>query len=300
MNKTDIEYLDYSWNPTHGCSPVSPGCDHCWAKMTSKRLAGMGVRGYSKEDPFKVVCCPWKLDEPLKVKKPSRIGVSFMGDLFHEDVLDDYIGKVLAICRAAQWHTHLILTKRPDRALEFFNNNDIKKYANWLLESDINPDPRHRREYDWDEIKWNYTLGENWPIPNIWLGVTVEHPDYLWRIEKLLQIPAAKRFVSLEPMLGGIDLEEYLSEDYHAIQAKAEWEPVTPDNPLWNKLDWVIVGAESGPKRRECKLEWVRDVVRQCKAAGVPIFVKQLHINGRLSKNMDKWPPDLRVREWPG
>ena len=94
MNRTNIEYLDYTWDPTHGCSPVSAGCRQCWALRMSKRLAGMGVRGYSKDNPFKVVCCLEKLHEPFKLKKPSRIGVSFMGDLFHDDVPFEFIWRI--------------------------------------------------------------------------------------------------------------------------------------------------------------------------------------------------------------
>ena len=266
MNKTDIEYLDYTWNITHGCSAISPGCDNCWAKATSKRLAGMGMWGYPKENPFAVTCCPWKLDEPLKVKKPSRIGVSFMGDLFHEDVPDEFISEVFDVMgRQATQHQYIVLTKRSDRMK------------------------------DWT----NKVFGENDPYPNIIGMVTAENQDQAdKRIPDLLQSRFAIRGVSIEPMLGPISFRW------------ASWQPYKPGQEATHhleglkRLDWVIVGAESGARARYCDPKWMINIVDQCKSAEVPVFVKQVHTvrvgsKAIISKNMDEWPEDLQIREYP-
>ena len=121
MNKTGIQYLDFTWNPTHGCTPISDGCRLCWAARTAKRLAGMGVGGYDKAEPFRVTYHPDRLVEPLKLRKPARIGVSFMGDLFHEYVHDGFIRRVIEITAETAQHQYLILTKRPTRMRKYFH-----------------------------------------------------------------------------------------------------------------------------------------------------------------------------------
>lgn len=158
-----------------------------------------------------------------------------------------------------------------------------------------------------------------WPFPNLWLGVTAENQRWAdERIPTLLQIPAAVRFMSLEPLLGEMQIAKYLSEykfrqDYCNKQSCGgcvfpRGHNLVTDGPClgsknWtenkNKVDWVIVGAETGPGRRECKLEWVRSIVQQCQAAGVPCFVKQVEVNGKISHDPNEWPVDLRVRQWP-
>ena len=230
MNKTNIDYLDYSWNPTHGCSPISDGCRSCWANIMAKRLAGMGARGYSKEDPFKPTFCPWELDKPLRIKKPATIGVSFMGDLFHEDILDHQINSIFLKMINIDWHTYLVLTKRPERMADFVS------------------------------------IGTGWrgKMPNVWLGVSCENQARAdERIPILLQIPAAKRFVSLEPLLGPVDLPGKHGSGYLEHYKDNE------------TLDWVIVGGESGPGARPMHPDWVRSIRDQCQEAGVPFFFKQ-------------------------
>ena len=116
MNKTGIEYLDYTWNATSGCTPISEGCENCWANRMSKRVAGMGVKGYDKKNPFRPTFHPHRLNDPIKVKKPSRIGVSFMGDLFHNDIQWPDVDKILKMTFEAPQHTYIILTKRIESA----------------------------------------------------------------------------------------------------------------------------------------------------------------------------------------
>ena len=288
MSKTGIEYLDYTWNPTHGCSPVSEGCQKCWALAMSKRLAGMGVQGYSEDDPFKVVCCTNKLGEPFRIRKPSRIGVSFMGDLFHEDVPDKYLDNIFAAMALNAQHTFLILTKRPKRMGKYLTNNkDWGESANLLHDKYINSlsEPL-------------YMMGEiTSPLQNVWPGVSVENNDNLWRIDELLKIPAAVRFVSVEPMLGEIDIIPYVGGNtyrckcgFHRTENEMlfrGWQDYKNGLMAFEcmkcgeicktlpPLDWVICGSESGPGATPMKYEWAYNLCEQTRDAGIPFFYKQ-------------------------
>lgn len=259
MNKTGISYLDYTWNPIHGCSPISAGCKNCWANTMAKRLAGMGVDGYDKQNPFKVTLHPDRLDEPLSVKKPSRIGVAFMGDLFHKDVPFEYMHMVWRKMFQCPHHTFLILTKRLQRLKDFvraYHKNTISKH--------------------------------------LWLGTSIEDQATAdTRILELLQIPAAVRYLSIEPMLGPVDLSGYLGKAFNGMSERQE-------EYTYNfGINWVILGAESGPNRRPCKLEWMVDVVNQCKSAGVPVYVKQIDLGGKVIEDISQFPPELQIREYP-
>lgn len=230
---TKIEWTDETWNPVTGCRPISEGCQNCYAKRMANRLRGR--YGYPADDPFRVTFHPDKLGQPLKWKKPKRIFVCSMGDLFAAHF--DTIRKVLTQPKtpSGKKHTYMILTKRPLRMLEFYST------------------------YPW------YTEDNQ----NIWLGVTAENQAMAdERIPVLLQIPAAVRFVSVEPMLEPVDIRPWIYA-----------------------LDWVICGAETGPGARPMKLEWARDLRDQCKAAGVPFFFKKA--TGKLI------PDDLMIREFP-
>ena len=247
MNRTGIEYLDYTWNPVHGCSPVSGGCANCWAKVMARRLAGMGARGYDKKDPFRPTFCPWKLDEPVEVKKPSRIGVVFMGDLFHRKINPLAVGRILNVIGRCERHAFMFLTKRP-------------LWARVLLEA-----------------YYQETTSES-PYSNLWLGVTAENQKRAdERIPILLQIPAAKHFVSIEPMLEYVNLDEYVWKTPHIDKYR---------------LDWIIVGGESGPGARPMNPDWARSVRDQCRDAGVPFFFKKM-------ARKEPIPEDLRIREYP-
>jgi protein gp37 len=181
MNKTKIEWADATWNPITGCTKISPGCANCYAEKMSKRLAGRC--GYPADEPFKVTIHPDKIDEPLKWKKPRRVFVCSMSDLFHKDVPMSIITYVLRMARSREGHTFMILTKRPARMKEA-----IREMVSWGM----------------------------WPVPNIWLGVTAENQEQAdKRIPILLDTPAAVRFVSVEPMLGPVDLRPWLKPYYH-------------------------------------------------------------------------------------
>jgi len=223
---TKIEWCDETWNPVTGCREISEGCAHCYAKRQAQRFKGRF--GYDKDDPFKVTFHPDKLYRPLKWKKPKRIFVCSMGDLFHEDVLFRWVDEILGKIQKSPQHTFMILTKRPDRMESHF---------------------QHYCFPDWDAQR----------IPNLWLGISAENQRCLdERLPYLLQIPAAKRFVSLEPLLGPIKFRsQHLGGLFSCV-----------------KLDWVIVGGETGYGKRPMDPDWVRSIRDQCQEAGTPFFFK--------------------------
>lgn len=250
MGKTNIEWTDRVWNPIVGCSEKSPGCKNCYAC----RLAGTRLKhterykGLTRPGPNGPL---WtgetrfiekELLQPIRWRKASKVFVCDMGDLCHESVTISDMARVWAQMSLARKQTFQVLTKRPKRLRDEFLKSGI-----------------------WASV----------PLPNVWLGVSIESPDYYDRIRILQQIPAAVRFLSLEPMLAPM-----------------------PDIPL-NGISWVIVGGESGPKRRPVNIDWMRDIRDQCTSAGVPLFVKQLSINGKISRDMNEWPIDMRIREFP-
>lgn len=268
MSNTKIEWADRVWNPVTGCTKVSPGCAHCYAERMAKRLAGRC--GYPTNEPFKVTLHPDKLDEPDKWKKPARIFVCSMGDLFHDDVPDSFLDKVFAMMAKASQHTFLVLTKRPERMRDYI----LKA----MCDEDCNYD-------GWYEAIAELGIPDATPMENVWLGVTAENQEQAdKRIPILLQIPAAKRFVSVEPMIGPVDL----------MYPKTIW----PDGPQYccsgrdcgchgmpidpplifgfgNRIDWVICGGESGPGARPMHPDWVRSLRDQCQASGTPFLFKQ-------------------------
>jgi len=222
---TKIEWTDETWNVVTGCTPISPGCANCYARRMARRLAGRF--GYPEApDHFNVTLRPDRLKQPLHWCEPRMVFVCSMSDLFHEDVPPDFTWKVIEVMWMSFHHTFQILTKRPERAA------DILTRSMW----------------------WN-----NDTPRNIWLGVTAENQEQAdKRIPILLQIPAAVRFVSVEPMLEPIDLTLYTFDSFQ-------------DEPL----DWVIVGAETGPGKREMQLDWARDILHTCKSSGTPFFFKK-------------------------
>lgn len=320
MNKTNIPWTDYSWNPSIGCElPLaSSGCKFCYARelhnMRHKAyLAGKKLPiQYAK--PFEEIqLFPDRLEDPLRKKKPCKIFVGSMTDLFCPSVPFEFLAKVFYQISICYWHTFQILTKRPERVLDFYAWIREQKKGFWWEEFAVLAAhlPMDRGEaiaepyltYHANAKKHYYSgipepvkkLGDAgifvpWPPPNLWLGVTAENQKEAdKRIPILLQIPAAKRFVSVEPMLEQIDIPLPHNRKYHELNG-----PCTCPKP-----DWCIIGCESGPKRRPCNIEWVRDLVNQCKAAGVAPFVKQVPINGKVVKDITKFPKDLQYQEYP-
>jgi len=246
MSKSKIEWTDAVWNPVTGCSKVSSGCANCYAERMSKRLAGRC--GYPKDDPFRVTLHQEKLNQPLFWKKPKRIFVNSMSDLFHDDVPFEFIWSVWARMVTNRQHTYMILTKRPKRMKEFF---------------------------DWN-ASLEFKVETTWP--NIWLGVSVENQATAdERIPLLLQVPATVRFVSCEPLLGPVNLERIEPRGKAAFIHSLSGIVSVPFTVLDNypKIDWVIVGGESGPGSRPVHPDWVRSLRDQCQAAGTKLFFKQ-------------------------
>ena len=206
-----IEWTECTWNPVTGCNEISPGCKNCYAKPMSNRLQAMGQENY--RNGFEVTTHQHMLLRPFEWRKPKMIFVNSMSDLFHNEVPDEFIEKAFDVMQHADHHNYQVLTKRSQR---------LAKLA-----------PRMA----WTE--------------NIWMGVSVETDDYLYRIDHLRETPARIKFISIEPLLRPIaDLD-------------------------LTGIDWVIVGGESGPGARPMKKEWVTDIRDKCLKAGVPFFFKQ-------------------------
>ena len=265
-----IEWTDATWSPVTGCAPISEGCQNCYAQRMANRLRGRC--GYPADDPFRVTLHPERLGEPLRWRKPSRVFVCSMGDLFHPDVQPIWLSMIFNVIRECPQHTFMVLTKRPEIALEHLGNAMLQPYFG---------------------------------LPNLWIGVTAENQQRAdERIPILLEIPAAVRFVSVEPMLGPVDLSKWLGGTWYCETCECTVDPeFVPFSeihyPCENYLDfipgidWVICGSESGPNHRKTKIEWIRDLREQCISANVPFFLKQMEINGRMVKM-----PELDGKIW--
>ena len=263
---TTIEWTNETWNPVTGCTKISPGCAHCYAERFAKRHRGRF--GYPADDPFRVTLHEDRLDAPLHWRKPRKVFVCSMGDLFHKDVPLDFVDRVFARMALATRHTFQVLTKRPERMAEYIAEY-ATKYDN--LEEEI------QRACGWSGDGPHPTEPGQWPLPNVWLGVTAENQAAAdERIPHLLRCPAVVRFVSYEPALGPVDWRPYLSG--------------TP------RLDWLIAGGESGPGARPSNPDWFRDARDQCTVAGVPYFFKGWGA-WREPIGEESWQP-CRTQDW--
>lgn len=327
---TKIEWTEQTWNPIVGCSIVSPGCTNCYAMKMAARIQKMNRTGGSGSNYVnhydgttrsvngnivwtgKPAKAPRNIfDAPLSRKKPTTYFVNSMGDLFHEDVPDEWILDALTVMAIGRRHTFQVLTKRAARMREFMSRPDLLGdiYANW---------------YTFDGGAREV---EGWPLPNVWLGVSTERQQEAdERIRDLLNTPAAIRFVSAEPLLGEVRLDRIciLPKRPGSIRAgihlnalagrycesgvpyTGEWDitKAPPEIPPI-KLDWVIAGGESGPNARPMHPDWARSLRDQCQATGVPFFFKQW---GEWAPNIgavDGWAIDDNLeiskfahREW--
>lgn len=266
MGNTKIPWAEKVWNPITGCTKISPGCQNCYAERMANRLRGRC--GYPADEPFRVTLHPDRLEEPLRWRKPSMIFVCSMGDLFHEDVPRWIRFEVMDIILQAKQHIFLILTKRPANMKDFF--------------------------------EWYYTKAGRTTetIKNLWLGITAENQEMAdLRIPILLQIPATVRFVSVEPMLGPVDLTavrlpDHLQPDWaYGMPYGITFDALQPNEShiydSENHLDWVICGGETGPHARPVHPDWVRNLRDQCQAAGVPFFFKQWGEWAPVQRNND-------------
>lgn len=272
-DKTLIEWTDATWNPITGCSVVSAGCKHCYAmKLAGTRLQHHPSRAaltidttagpvWNGEVRFN---SEW-LNQPLRWRRPRRIFVCAHGDLFHENVSDEWIDYVFAVMALAPHHTFQVLTKRAARMRDYLSSSarrDEWARAGDMLAAGIEPQ-------DYADISHIGEPGNlrsvysSWPLPNVWMGVSVEDQDTAdERIPQLLQTPAAVRWVSAEPLL----------EDVTIFSLDG---PVDVPDGDQSPIDWLVVGGESGPKARPMHPAWARSLRDQCEAVGVAFLFKQ-------------------------
>lgn len=285
MASTNISWSDAVWNPVVGCSRVSAGCERCYAETFAHRLDGMGQARYrgltviGKQGARwtgEVRQVPEVLGAPLRWRKGKRIFVNSMSDLFHEKVPFEYVAAVFGVMAACPQHTFQVLTKRPERALEYFRwvekrgEDGLRLFPDdpqdWRIRQLLHVEAR-RRGVDLSAAR-HQNHGGPWPLPNVYLGVSVENqPRADERIPLLLECPAAVRWISAEPLLAPVSL-------------RIPWGGIRTDvlrgwkSPA-DGLRWVVVGGESGADRRECDPAWIDSIVADCVAAHVPVFVKQ-------------------------
>jgi len=309
---TGISYCDATWNPWYGCHPVpgSPACDHCFARRDMRRWGiDPDVVHRAKPATFEApVKWAWKQAARYVDQKRdaphSRLRVltcSWSDFFISEADQPGWRDGAFSVIRSTPGGlTYLVLTKRDKHMKEVMTAPETAKM-----------------------------FGNDWPPENMKLGVTVEDSDHLYRVESLMEMPAAGRWVSAEPLLGPVDLREYLEDAFSCPICgrvpRSEWTSQkscgrcmerdsgsAASAPLLKRdflpyVDWLICGGESGPNARPMNLEWARSLLSQCREAGVPAFVKQLgtawaienHAKDRHGADWNEWPPDLRVRQIP-
>lgn len=276
MNKTTIEWTDVSWNPVTGCTAVSDGCKNCYARRMAARLRGR--YGYPADDPFRVTLHPDRLGEPGKIKKPSRIFVCSMGDLFHKDVPFEAIREIYAQAYLYPRHIFIVLTKRIERAKEFYRWFTKTPRPAGMSKTGFIVQPIDAREF---------------PLSNLWLGVSCENQELAdERIPVLLTIPAAVRLVSCEPLLGPIDFTPY----FEWGSAGPPW--LSGSGEPFDEQGWVIAGGETGPGARKMDIEWARSLRDQCADSGVPFFFKQHNKKGDRvldGREWNEWPEQCKI-----
>lgn len=298
-DKSPIEWTNASWNPVRGCSRVSEGCRNCYAEIMAARFSGPGQWGEGlatmvrsadgKTDhrwTGKVVAAPdHVLTQPLRWRKPRRIFVNSTSDLFHEGLPDAVIDRVFAVMALCPQHTFQVLTKRPERMRAYFAG--IRdRHIGWLGARPLGAWVIYARAealasnlgskyggvpfaaaLNKAKPKDFHLMRDQWPLPNVWLGTSVEDQATAdARIPHLLDTPAAVRFISAEPLLGPVDLHSALCRETGSC-------PTCP--ACLGGIHWVIVGGESGPGARPMHPDWARSLRGQCAAAGVPFFFKQ-------------------------
>lgn len=317
-DQSKIAWTDATWNPVTGCSHVSEGCRNCYAEREWPRLTRL-LQAYSGRSFENVACHPERLNQPIRWKHPRKIFVNSMSDLFHPDVPEGFIDRVFAIMALCPQHTFQILTKRPERMNRYMRHIEDKELDRILFREDMvmcTPE-------------WPVNAFTDGPIPdfsNIWLGVSVEDQKSAEeRIPVLLETPAAVRWVSVEPMIGPVTFrwakwQSVFKETIEGLLVRNHLDGL-------RRLDWIVVGGESGQSARPMEAEWVRKIVHECREAKVPLFVKQLgarfsdekngiagaslnipqeaidllgrRLKHRSGSDMEEWPEELKVREYP-
>lgn len=276
--QSKIEWTQHTWNPVTGCSKISEGCQNCYAESMARRFGG--------ENGFKVTLHPNKLDVPLYRKKSTTYFVCSMADLFHDNVPFEFIDAIFTTMALTPQHTYQVLTKRPERMREYFKTFDgpkLEKIAQLMLVRNL--EFGSYSNIHWESKNKNPKLN-NFPLGNVWLGVTAENQkEANHRIPILLDTPAALRFVSIEPMLEEVNLEMIIDVNSND-RFRTVYSSLSGKKTLWDttnllaeeiirKLDWVICGGESGQRARPLNHLWVKSLQEQCTNANVPFFFKQ-------------------------
>ncbi len=275
MTDTAIEWTNKVWNPSTGCDQISEGCDNCYALTMARRLKAMGSAKYQTDgDPrtsgpgFGLAIHPDALGEPLRWRKPAKVFVNSMSDLFHARVPREFLAQVFAVMSVTPQHTYQILTKRPERMARIVASAEFR---------DLLADEAPMWSAGNPDLAQDHTRSA-WPFGNVWLGTSIESDGYSRRADHLRNTPAAVRFISAEPLLGPL-----------------------PSLDLTG-IDWLIIGGESGHGSRPMDLAWVYDLIGKARAAGTAVFVKQLGAvwaGGGKGGDWSKWPADLAIREYP-
>ena len=269
---TEISWTDATWNPVTGCTRVSPGCDHCYIERTPPfRIEGRKFEGRGIGSSTGVQLHQERLTRPMKWRKPRRVFVCSLADLFHADVPDDYIAQVFAVMAANyEWdrptHVFQVLTKRPARMRALLSSSGFRSMVAGHV-------ARMTDEAHADRVHDN-VMHHHWPLPNVWVGVTAENQEWAdKRVPLLLKTPAAVRFVSVEPMLGPLKL----CSCYPGGMSYGTCDGAQEDCAAHgrNALDWVICGGESGPSARPMQPQWAMGLRDQCSVACIPFHFKQ-------------------------
>ncbi|GAA4931614.1 protein gp37 [Nonomuraea thailandensis] len=297
---TSIEWTEVTWNPTTGCDRISPGCDNCYALTLAKRLKAMGQAKYQNDgDPrtsgpgFGVTVHETAMLEPLNWRTPRKVFVNSMSDIGHVRIPNSAIARIWAVMALTARHQFQVLTKRPKRLATLLASpsfqREVAEHAGELIASRFWR--RWQLDLDGQRLAGDSGLGAQWstertadgplwlppwPLPNVWVGTSIESDDYCWRADALRMTPAAIRFLSLEPLLGPLP-----SLDLAGI-------------------DWVIIGGESGPGHRPLDLAWVREIRDRCAGLPTALFFKQIggptpKAGGRLldGRTWDEYPTEV-------
>jgi protein gp37 len=282
-------YWDRAWSLVEGCSRYSPGCNRCWSAAQTHIRSHQGnpkivARYGGLTDQFgrfngTVRFMPDSLALPLRTRKPTTW--SLWNDLFHEKVTDEQIAAAFGVMAATPQHRYLVLTKRADRLPRWFEwaDEDSDEESLWdrILGNAVDhlPQSEHERWHDLlSDAPNGFHVVDRWPLGNVALGVTVEHHRFLDRVDHLRATPAGLRFLSLEPLLSFIPVD-------------------------LTGIGWVVVGPETGLGRRPCHDDHIRQALKNCKAAHVPVWVKAVDLGKRVSHDPSEWPEDLRLRQLP-
>ena len=255
-DRSGIEWTDATWNPVTGCTKVSPGCDRCYAETFAERWRG--VPGHHFTTGFDLTVRPGRLEQPLRWSRPRRVFVNSMSDLFHAGIDDDYIARVFAVMALADQHTYQLLTKRHARTRALLSDPGFRGMVERHADGPV-----------------------EWPLPNVWVGVSVEDQQRAeLRVPVLLDTPAAVRWVSAEPLLGPVALDRLTLVRPRPPYGPGVWLDslagyLHGTDDMVTRLDWVVAGGESGAGARSMNPDWARALRDQCATADVPFLFKQ-------------------------